>query len=262
MFTWGPKYLFGVSISALIGAVVYGLVTGGDPIGVVSLGYKGGVGDHLGYVMLIAAFVSAQVLCWIMVATRDGDAEVLAQRVGAGAVPPVQAPADPSYWGVVTAFGVAAVVVGLALSSLFFYLGLAVLMVAALMWLLLAWSDRASGDPEVNRVVRDRVAGPFEVPLLSLLAFAVVAIAFSRVFLAASKTGATVAGGIATVIIFGGAVLASRISLKPALMRSVVVLLGVVVLAAGIVGAAAGERDFHHGEEHGDSHSIDEGEGE
>ena len=81
--------------------------------------------------------------------------------------------------------------------------------------------------------------------LLSLaLAFAVVAIAFSRVFLAASKTGATVAGSIATVIIFGGAVLASRVSLKPALMRSVVVFLGVAVLAAGIVGAAAGERDF------------------
>jgi hypothetical protein len=259
MFTWGPKYLFGVSISALVGAAVYGLVTGGELLGVLTLGYKGGMGEHLGYVMLIAAFVSSQVLAWVLVASRDGDAEALAHRAGATSVPPVQNPADASYWGVITAFGVAAVVVGLALSMLFFYLGLAVLFVAALMWLLLAWSDRASGDVEVNRVVRARVAAPFEVPMLSLLGFAVVSIGMSRVFLAASQSGAVVAGVIATAIIFGGAVILSQVEVRPAIMRGVVVLAAIAVLASGIVGAAIGERDFHEEEEHGD---IVEGEGE
>ena len=38
MFTWGPKFLFAISLAGFLGAVVYGLVTGGDPIGVLSLG--------------------------------------------------------------------------------------------------------------------------------------------------------------------------------------------------------------------------------
>ena len=35
MFTWGSKYLFGVSLAAFVGAVAYGLITGGDPVGVL-----------------------------------------------------------------------------------------------------------------------------------------------------------------------------------------------------------------------------------
>ena len=40
MFTWGSKYLFGVSAFSLLGAILYGLATGGGIIGVISAGYK------------------------------------------------------------------------------------------------------------------------------------------------------------------------------------------------------------------------------
>jgi hypothetical protein len=265
MFTWGPKFLFAVSLAGLIGAFAYGVVTGGDPIGVATLGYKGGVGDHFGYAVLIGVGISAHVVGWLLVATRDGDAEAMAQRAGVTSVPAVTQPADPSFWAPMSAFGVAAIIAGLAVSMIFFYLGLVVLFVAGLQWLVQAWSDRATGDPAINRVIRDRVVGPFEVPVMALLGFALVAIAMSRVFLAASATGAVIAGTVATVIIFGSAVLFSKVDVKPAVLRGVVALGAVAVLAAGIAGATVGERDFHHGEEHsedpGEDHSGD-GEGE
>ncbi len=259
MFTWGPKFLFAISLSGFLGALIYGLVTGGEPVGVITAGYKGGVGDHTGYAILLAVGLTAQVLTWILVATRDGDAEALAVRVGADALPVVTPPADSSYWGIFVAFGLAGVVLGLSIGILWLYLGLAVVFVGALQWLILAWSDRATGDVEVNRVIRRRVVGPFEVPVMATLAIAIVVILASRVFLAVPEIWSVVAGGIATVIIFGGAVLLSRVDLKPAVVRSMLVLGGVALLGGGIAAGVVGERDFHHEEGHDVEH---EGEGE
>lgn len=256
MFTWGSKFFLGLMAGALVGAVVYGLVTGGGPIGVISSGYKGGVGDHLGYGILLFAAASLGLLGFISVLVRDGDAEVMAARAGVASVPPVQQPADSSYWGPIAAFGVAALVIGLALSPVFYILGIAVLAVTTLMWGVQAWADRATGDPEVNRVVRSRVLGPVELPMLSMLAIAVVAVGVSRVFLAVSKTGAVVAGSLFTIFVFGSAILISKLDLKRNIINGIVALGALAVLAGGIVGAAFGERDFHH---HEDDHSEAEG---
>lgn len=256
MFTWGSKFFLALSAGALIGAVVYGLVTGGGPVGVVSSGYKGGVGDHLGYAVLVFAAVALGLLGFLSVLVRDGDAEVMAARAGVPSVPPVQQPSDPSYWSPIAAFGVAALIIGLALSPVFYILGIAVLAVTALMWGVQAWADRATGDPAVNRVVRSRVLGPIELPLLSMLAIATVAVGVSRVFLAASKTGATVAGTLFTVFVFGAAVLMSKVELKRSAINGIVAIGALAVLAGGIVGAAVGERDFH---EHEEDHSGAEG---
>lgn len=256
MFTWGSKFFIGLSAGALIGAVAYGLVTGGGPVGVVSSGYKGGVGDHLGYSILLFAAAALVLMGFISVLVRDGDAEAMAARAGVATVPPVQQPSDASYWGPIAAFGVAATVIGLALSPVFYILGIAVLAVVTLMWSVQAWADRATGDPEVNRVVRSRVLGPIELPMLSMLAIAAVAVGVSRVFLAVSKTGATVAGSIFTILVFGSAVLMSKIDLKRSAINGIVALGALAVLAGGIVGAAVGERDFH---EHEEDHSEAEG---
>lgn len=254
MFTWGSKFFLGLMAGALIGAIAYGLVTGGGPVGVVSSGYKGGVGDHVGYAVLLFASAALALLGFISVLVRDGDAEVMAARAGVATVPPVQQPVDPSYWGPIAGFGIAALVIGLALSPVFYILGIAVLAVTTLMWSVQAWADRATGDPEVNRVVRGRVLGPLELPLLSLLAIAAVAIGVSRVFLAVSKTGATVAGALFTIFVFGAAVLMSKVHLKRNVVNGIVALGALAILAGGIVSAAVGERDFeHHGEEHSEA---------
>lgn len=257
MFTWGSKFFFGLMVSTVIGAVVYGLVTGGGPVGVVSAGYKGGVGDHVGYTILIFAAVALFVLGLVTTLVRDGDAEVMAARAGVPAVPALQPPNDVSFWGPVAAFGVAATIIGIALNTLFFALGIAALAVVVLMWAVLAWSDRATGDPEVNRVVRHRVLGPVEIPMLSMLAIGAVAIGLSRVFLAVSAEGAVVAGTVFTLFVFGAAVLLSKVEAKRSIVSGIVAVGALAVLAGGIIGAAVGERDFEHQGE--DDHSGEEG---
>ncbi len=253
MFTWGSKFLFALSLTALIGALAYGLITGGQPVGVISAGYKGGVGEHLGYTVLVFASVSAFVLGTVAVIARDGDAEVMASIAGTDTVPAVTPPADPAYWGLLTAFGLASVIVGAAVSRAFLYLGLAVFFVVMVQWLAHAWSDRASGDPEVNRIIRHRVMGPIDVPLMGTVGIAVIVLGVSRIFLAApSAIWSVVAGSILTVLVFGSAVLLSKVEVKKSVTTGLMVLAALVVLAGGIIGAAVGERDFHH---HGDEHS-------
>ena len=48
MFTTGFKFFFGLTIALTVGAVAYGYSTGGEHVGPVTLGWKGGVGDHVG----------------------------------------------------------------------------------------------------------------------------------------------------------------------------------------------------------------------
>jgi len=260
MFTWGSKFFLGLMAGAIVGAFAYGLVTGGDLLGIILLGLVGDVGEHVGYSILLMAAAVLGLLAFISVLVRDGDAEVMAARAGVASVPPVQQPAGPSYWGAIAAFGVGALIIGLALSPIFYALGIAVLAVTALMWAVQAWADRATGDPEANRIIRGRVLGPVELPMLSMLAIAAVAIGVSRVFLAASKTGATVAGSIFTIFVFGTAVLMSKVDLKRNVVNGIVALGALAILAGGIVGAAIGERSFeHHGDDHSEDHSEDEG---
>lgn len=254
MFTWGSKYLFGISLAAFVGAIVYGLVSGGGPVGVVSLGYKGGVGEHTGYTLLVSAGFAALFLGIMSVITRDGDAEDMSQLAGSETPLAVKPPATLSISAPLAAFGIACLVLGVATSNLFIYLGCAVLFVVAVEWTVQAWSERATGDPAVNEILRRRLIGPFEVPMLSMLILLVGAISLSRILLAVSETAAVVIAVVAAAFIFGSAVLIAK-ARTPRSVVSALVSFGVVaVLAGGVVGAAQGERDFHH---HEDEHSED-----
>ncbi len=249
MFTWASKYFFTISGIAFAAAILYGIVSGGDFIGTISMGYKGGVGEHTGYAILMAVTFVSLVLGVIAVQTRDGDAEEMSALVGADAILTVRPPARPTYWGPLIGFGVGSVLIGLTLSSVFFWFGLVVLAVVGIEWVVEAWADRATGDPEVNATIRDRVAGPLEVPVFAALAIAAVVISVSRVLLTVSSTGAVVVAGIMSVFIFGTAVLIAKGKLPRQIVSAVVALGAVGVLAGGIFGAINGERDFHHGEE-------------
>ena len=116
-----------VAVAGLVGAVVYGLVTGGDPVGVISVGYKGGVGDHLGYAILLFGSLAGFMMALISIIARDGEAEELAALAGTEVAPPVIAPRDRSYWGLLTGFGLAFLMLGVSVGSAFLYLGLAVM---------------------------------------------------------------------------------------------------------------------------------------
>jgi hypothetical protein len=260
VFTTGFKYFFGLAMALVLAAVVHGYSSGGDTVGPVSLGWKGGVGDHVGYTMLLAMGVATGLVGLVLVAFRDADPSAQAHVLGVETVassPPVTG----SFWPVVGAFGAATVVVGLVLHAAVFVLGLVILAMVAIEWTMDAWADRATGDPEANRALRNHIMAPLEIPLAGTLGIAVGVLAVSRVLLAISTNGAVaVTGLIAVLVLACGALYAARPGIGRSLVAGIAVLAAVALLTAGVVAAVAGERDFEeHGDDPDDHTEIEDG---
>ncbi len=251
MFTTGFKFFYGLGSALMAAAVVYGYTTGGDGLGPLVMGWEGGVGDHLGYGVLLTLGFVAMGIGLIMVAFRDADPAAQSHYLGVESVP--SAPlVTGNFWPVVGAFGVGGMVIGLVINTAVFITGLILCSAVAIEWMTTAWADRATGDPDANRELRNRVMAPIEVPALGATMVALVVLAMSRILLASSKNGAVVVAGVAAVLILGIAVLyATRPQLGRNVVAGLALALGVAILAGGIVAAAIGERSF---EEHEPGH--------
>jgi len=258
MFKTGSKFLYGVAAFGFVAAIAFAIATGGNKIdgvdtilGPLSLGYKGGIGDHIGFSILVALTVVAFALAVLIASIRDGDAEAAAQVAGLETVPDVPAPATVNYWPIVAAFSVAAVVLGLAIGSTIFVIGMVGLTVATVEWAISAWSERITGDPAVNTSIRNRMMHPIEIPVASVLGIGLFVLAISRILLALPKNGSYLVFGLVPAVIFGVGIL---IVTKPKLSRSVIAGLllfgGFAVLAGGVGAAIAGEREHEGGGEH------------
>lgn len=258
MFKTGSKFLYGVAAFGFVAAIIYAIATGGEKIagidtilGPLSLGYKGGVGDHVGFTVLVVLSAASFFLAVLLSAIRDGDAEASAQVAGTETVPEVVAPATANYWPVVAAFSAAAVVLGLAIGSGIFVLGCVGLTVATAEWAISAWADRITGDPAVNTGIRNRMMHPIEIPVAAVLGIGIFVLAISRILIALPKTGSYLVFGIVPAIIFAVGIL---IVLKPTLSKSVIAGLllfgGFAVLAGGVAASIAGEREHGGGEHH------------
>lgn len=262
MLPTGLKLYLGIAFAAIAAAVVGGYTSGGDVVGPISAGYKGGIGDHVSYVIFAGvAFVSV-VVGGLLTFFRDSDPESVASSLGLEAAPVGQRPTAPSVWPFVAGTGFGAALVGLAVSPLLFQFGLAVLAIVAFEWTMTAWADRATGDVETNVALRDQLMKPFEVPLLGFLGGGVIVLAVSRILLATTETGAVVVGSVVAVIVLAIAVLMTQQpNLSKNLLTGIVAVVMVGVLAGGIWGAVEGTREIeHHEEEHSEegAHS-DEG---
>lgn len=258
MFTTGFKFYFGLGLVMLVAAVAYGYSTGGGGLGPFSLGWEGGVGDHVGYVVLTALGVVSMTVSFVIVAFRDADPGEQAHYVGVERVA-TNPPVSGSYWPVIAAFGAAAVVVGLALDAAVVVFGLVILAIAAIEWTMDAWTDRASGDIEANRAFRNRIMGPIEMPALGAIIVGVAIVATSRIFLAVSALGAViVAGVVAAVIVALATLYISRPNMGRSMVAGVAMVAAVGLLAGGVIAAVAGERDFeHHSDESGEESGVD-----
>ena len=235
MLTTGFKLYLGYFFGAIAAAIAFGYTTGGNHIGPLTAGYKGSVGDHLGYTILLVTGVLAGAMAFMMIAFRDASATAAAELLGVDTVP-VQRPVGPSYWPLISAFGVGTTVIGLVVSSAVFITGLVILAIVAIEWTMQAWADRATGDPEVNRELRDRIMGPIELPVGAALAIVAVPLAASRLFLASSKFGAIwVAAGIAAVIFIAAVVIALRPRLSRNVVAGMVLVGGIALVAGGII---------------------------
>jgi hypothetical protein len=258
MTTTASKLYLGASVAALLSAFAYGWGTGGGLTGVMLFGLLGGVGELIGYTILVS---TAGVLLFLGSATsvlRDADPEQQAAVARLEVAPAVTAP-SPSYWPAVGALTVVVAIVGLIASPVVFVIGCLGTLVVTLEWMVTAWSERATGDPEVNRQIRNRLLYPIEIPVAGALGILILVVSLSRVFLALGKISTAVVAIVIGSVILG---LAFLIAYRPNLPKDAIAALLVVgalaVLAAGIAAAANGPREFeHHGEE---SESHDGGE--
>ncbi|MFL6205629.1 MAG: hypothetical protein ACJ739_09780 [Acidimicrobiales bacterium] len=257
MITTAAKWFFGLGLVSFVLAVVYGYSTGGTRLGPFTAGYYGGVGDHLGYTLLLSTTIGAVLLGITAVVTRDADPRALAELAGTEVAPAAVAPTYPSLWPLVGAFAVALVVLGLVISNVMFVVGAFLLLGTLVEWMVLAWSDHATGDPETNHLLRRRIMAPFEVPLAGFLIAAGAVIAFSRILLTSSEMGAVgVAIGIGVVVLAVGTLVALRPNLSHDAVVGVLCLLALGVVIAGVASASRGERFI---EQHGEEHAQDQG---
>ncbi len=252
MFTTGFKFFFGLFSVFVLAAIIYGYSTGGDNVGPLSLGWKGGVGDHIGYGLLLALATVSLMISVVLVSYRDADAEAQA-RIENLPEAPTAATVTSSFWPPMAAFGAGAAVLGLVLHPLVFILGLALVVLSLIEWTMDAWADRATGDAKVNRELRNRIMAPLEIPVIGALAIGVVVLASSRILLNVSQLQAVTVAGVVSALILAGAWLYVA---RPGQGRRLVRVLGAVaalgLLVGGVLAAVGGERDFEH--HHGDDH--------
>jgi hypothetical protein len=248
------RFYGALAVAAFIGAYIVGATSQHSSIidqvvGPIDLGWKGGVGNHLGYTLLVGVAVAAAFLATMLTVYRDADPDAEAQAAGLESVPLARAPIGANYWPVISAFAVGALLVGLAISSKALALTAAIVLGGTVfMWTMRAWAERATGDDRVNLRLYQQVVEPLRLPLTALLLVGAVIAGFSRILLTLpDKHASTAVFGVIGAVVFFACVL---IALRPKISRTPVVLavfiLGLLVLVGGIVGAARGPRTFEH----------------
>ncbi len=269
MITRGSKFFYAAAVVGFAAAVVYGFLSGaaahsgvigvftdGDVVnsivGPLTFGWKGWVGDHVGYSVLMGFAAVMAGLGGFATAFRDGSPDVLVVMEGGDPAtasnPAVLTPVGLSYWPLIGAFGVGIATVGLAVDTVLFWVGVVILAVVLVSWTVRAWAERATGDQTANRELRHELMDPLEVPVLAVLTLAVIVLCVSRLLLALPQSAAVYVIIGAAVVVFALAfVLAGRPELKRSLVVAVLLVGGLVVIGAGIAGGVAGEQ--HVGEE-------------
>ncbi len=256
MFKTGSKFLFALAGFGFVAAVAYAAGTGDHLLGMdtlvgpLTLGYKGYVGEHAGFSILIGVSAAALFLGIFLSALRDTDPDAQAQVVGLDAVPEVEAPATVNYWPVVGAFSVGAIALGLAIGPVMFVIGFIGLTITTVEWAVRSWSDRATGDAEVNRTIRNRFMYPVEIPGLAVLGIGGLVLAISRILLALPKLGSYAVFALVPIAVLGiGALLVSKPKISPSVVAGLLLVGGVAILVGGVAAAVAGEREVEHEEE-------------
>lgn len=283
-FTQGFKLFSGFGAIALFAALLTGLqtckpdfvewsypplqCTGNQGLidsflGPLTLGWKGGIGDHFIFVVFVGFAAAAFFLAGFLTAFRDADPRSVAEAAATPVAPPVNPPSVPSYWPALAALSVAMIAIGLVANPATFVAGVLILGISFLMWTIRTWAEHATGNDRVNEEVRERIAFGLEVPLLAVVVIGAVAVSMSRVFLTVDRIGAVVVAAIIAFLFF---VLGVAIAYVPKISRNVVAIVVIVgalfVIGGGVVSTAVGEREFEHHEaeeEHGDEGAADEG---
>jgi len=261
VLTPGFKLFGGFAAFAFVAAYLFGLgsnLANSDQglvdsvIGPLTFGWKGGVGAHLGYVVLLGTAAAAGTLAGLILAFRDADPESQAQVTDVEVRPLTAVPHGAAYTPLAAALAGVGLLIGFAASTPLALASIFALVMIALVWTTRAWANRASDDDAANSAMYERLMEPWRVPVMSLVAVGVVVLGVSRLLLAVDKVSSVIVfAGIATVFFVVAAVVASRPAMSRSGMAILVVVAAVIVLAAAIIGLVAGQREFkNYAEDH------------
>lgn len=269
MFTPGLKLFVGLFAFLMSAALVVGVATElqvegmtakqaldqkgaiATLLGPMTVGWKGAVGNHLAYSILLSGAVVMLCLAVLFAVYRDADPGALAEAVESESVPLTRAPAGASYMPITAAFSVIVMGIGWVRSTPALIAGFGLLVISAAAWTIRAWAERATGDSEVNAQIFKRIVDPFRVPVLAVAVIAFVVIGFSRVLLAVpdTKWSSIAFGGIGLLFAVGVVVVAAFPQMPRSLIASVLVVGALGVLGGLIWGGVAGERHIGHATE-------------
>lgn len=265
MLTTGFKYWFAAALFGLTAAFLYAVTTSDAGIvdtvlGPITFGYKGAVGEHSGYTILVGLAAVTMGTAFALAAWRDADPSSVAEVARVDEIPQPIVPADATWWPAAGAFGAALIALGVVVDATFTVMGVALIVIAAVEWTIRTWSDHATVDANLNRRLRSTLFFPVELPIISAVVIAIFVLAGSRILLAVSKTGSVVVAGVLAALIFVAAIgFAARPQATRGVMKGVLVLSALALLAGGVVTAAVGEREFHHsGPDHSEEVEADD----
>jgi plastocyanin len=226
--------------------------------GVTSVAYGAASGDRSGAVLFGAVLVLALFAAFAVMGSAGADPVDLddPDEADAAAAVVTYGPTDvprASPWPLFGALAAGLVAVGAAEGPAYVVGGGLLALLVAGLWTAQVWREHPSWTPRLGARMGERLLVPGLLPIVALLTTAVIAIAISRILLAVSKDGSIVIAGVAAlVILLACAVIAYRPRITPGAMVGLIAMAALFTGAAGVVGAAAGEREFHphHEEEH------------
>ena len=279
MITRGSKYFYGAAALFYLTALVYGFVSGASAhggvlavfsdgdlvnsiIGPITFGWKGWVGDQVGYSILMGIAGSFAVIGGFTSAFRDGSPEALAELQGATVEKSViqgdtlvdlrvASPQGLNPWPLIGALSAGVLIIGAAISSTMFVIGCIGLTIVAIEWTVRTWADQATADPAQNSLLRDRLMHPLEIPAGATIGVAIIVLAMSRILLAVPKLGAVFIVILIAVAVFVVAILlANRPEQKRSVLTVALVVGAVLLIGGGIAAGIAGPRESEEDTEH------------
>lgn len=234
MFSAFPLICFGLAAMAAAGGAGYGLAAGADQGGSALLFVASAALGALGTVLVVLG-------------QRDAVAVVAADA------PPELRPvatsdrARGSIWPFGAALAAALLAVGTAVGAPMVGVGVIAVALAALGWVAQAWREHPAWNPRLADRLNDRIVTPLGLPVAIFALAAIGVLSFSRLLLAVSAEGSALLAIAAAIMILA---VFSLLAARPHIGKNGLALLAafavVAVIASGIAGAVAGEREFHH----------------
>ncbi len=232
MFTTGSKLLIGSAVVATIAAIMYGVTQDGV----------------LGTVGLASAAVVLSFLAGVNLCVRDSnvlDTDPASVQASAAA----RYRPTNSLWPFLFGGGLITLTVGLVTSQVAVTLGFIMVLAAGLEWVVQAWSERTSSDPDHNSEVRLRTLGPLEFPLFGAIGIGILVYSFSRMMLWFTQENTVVLFAVvAGVVLLIGFLLAFKPGIRSGAIGGILVVAAIAVITGGVVTAVDGQREIHEHE--------------